>query len=138
MEEYEYLLENLNKDKGFLKALGIEFLQLEKGYAKAQVELAEQIMNPFGAVHGGCLFAISDSVAGTLAMTQGNYVTTTSGDIHYLNPAMNTKKMLIEAKELKAGKTMLTYEVTIYSEEGSILCKATLEYFSLGKIEKRT
>ena len=50
-------------------------------------------------------------------------------------PASVTKVMTLlliaEAVELKAGKNLLTYDVYIRTEEGKLVAKATLEYFSL-------
>ena len=58
-------------------------------------------------------------------------MTTANGTISYMNAAMNPEKLIAEAVELKAGKNLLTYDVYIRTEEGKLVAKATLEYFSL-------
>ncbi|MGN0153425.1 MAG: PaaI family thioesterase [Lachnospiraceae bacterium] len=135
-KEYEFLKNRLEQSHGFMEFLPISVDRIEKGYVEAILQLGEKVLNPFGTVHGGCLFAVADSVAGTAAMTHGRYVTTISGHIHYLNPAVGMKKMKVAAQEVKAGKTILTYDVVFEDEKENVICKATLEYFALNVIKR--
>lgn len=134
-EEYEYLKERIEKAEGFIGYLPITIDSIEKGCVRATLEMTEQILNPFGTVHGGCLFTVADSIAGTAAMTRGHYVTTISGHIHYLSPAAGIGQLSVVAKEVRAGKTILTYDVIFTDERDKIICKATMEYFALDEIK---
>ena len=101
------------------------------GIEITDVAFREYHVNPIGSVHGGVIFFLADSVGGTAASSRGSRVTTANGTISYLNAAMNPEKLIAEAVELKAGKNLLTYDVYIRTEEGKLVAKATLEYFSL-------
>ena len=111
--------------------MGIEITDVGPGWAKGELAFREYHVNPIGSVHGGVIFFLADSVGGTAASSRGSRVTTANGTISYLNAAMNPEKLIAEAVELKAGKNLLTYDVYIRTEEGKLVAKATLEYFSL-------
>ena len=134
MELLEYLKKNIEQPVGFIGHLPIEILEIKEGYVKARLKGSKEIANPFGTVHGGLYYAVADTVAGTAAMTYGKYVTTTTGHIHYLNGAPAEKDLLVETVELKAGRSLLTYEVNFYTSENILVCKATLEYYALREI----
>lgn len=134
MELIEYLENNIKNPVGFIGHLPIEILTIQKGYVKALLKGSKEIANPFGTVHGGLYYAVADTVAGTAAMTHGKYVTTSTGHIHYLNGAPAEKDLIVETVELKAGRSLLTYEVNFYTSENILVCKATLEYYALREI----
>ena len=133
-EEYAYLKKRIEEADGFIGYLPITIDSIETGCVRATLKMTKQILNPFGTVHGGCLFTVADSIAGTAAMTHGHYVTTISGHIHYLSPAAGIGGLKIVAEEIRAGKTILTYDVIFLDERDKVICKATMEYYALGKI----
>lgn len=133
--EYIYLKKRIEEAEGFIDYLPITIDSIETGCVKATLKMTKQILNPFGTVHGGCLFTVADSIAGTAAMTHGHYVTTISGHIHYLSPATGIGELRIVAEEIRAGKTILTYDVIFLDEKDRVICKATMEYYALGEIK---
>lgn len=122
-----------NNFKGATQYLGIEVTEVSRGRAKGQIVIQEHHSNPIGSVHGGIIFALADTVGGAAAWTHGNTVTTANGTVHFLNAAINAKKIVAEAVELKAGKKLLVYEVYVRDGQGKLLSKMTMEYFNLRK-----
>lgn len=57
-----------------------------------------------------------------------------TGNINYLRPAMNCKKLIGESREIKIGKKMCVYDVMITDENDREIAKATMTYFYLDKI----
>lgn len=135
---YEYIKQELNATQGFIKNLPITIDSIELGYVSATMTVSDDIKNPFGSVHGGCIYSVADTVAGIAAMTHGKYVTTTSGSIHYFNAITSDSPIRIETKELKRGKSLLFYDVFFYSAEKELLCKASLEFFALSVIKNES
>lgn len=135
MELYDFLKQRVQKDDGFIKYSHLTFTELGEGSAKAEIAVDKDQLNPMGTVHGGCLFSICDTVGGTAAMTHGVAVTTTTGNISYLNPAAGCEKLYAEAVELKAGRTLYRYDVYIRDEQGTLICKADMEYYRLDKLQ---
>lgn len=132
MIDYEKLKEIRNM--GYIKHTGIRTVELREGYAKCEIILDERHANPIGSTHGGVLFTLVDTVGGAAATSRGRYVTTVSGNINYLRPAMNCKKLIGESREIKVGKKMCVYDVMITDENDREIAKATMTFFYLDKI----
>ncbi len=128
---YELILGLRNREGGAINHMGVKITDLAPGWAKGEIKIEEYHLNPIGSIHGGVLFFLADSVAGSAASTRGNAVTTSNGFIHFLNPAIGVETLIAEASELKAGKNLLTYDVTIRTEKNKIISKATMEYYNL-------
>lgn len=132
---YGFIKQRLEHSKGFMEYLPVTVKEIGQGYVKAAFPVTKQLRNPFGTLHGGCMYAVADSVAGAAAMTYGRYVTTISGHIHYLNSVDEEAELNVLTTEIKNGKTILTYDVVFVDSHENIVCKATLEYFALNEIK---
>lgn len=121
------------RNMGFIKEIGFKLTDVSEGYAKGELELTPMHANPIGSTHGGVIFAIADTVGGTAATSRGRFVTTVSGNINYLSPAMNCTKLIAESREIKVGKKMCVYEVTITNEREKVIAVATMTFFYLDK-----
>lgn len=133
-EKIDIRLKDVLNDEGFIKYIGIEYLDYGPGYAKGRLRLKKEISNPLGGVHGGCLFALADTIGGTADMTRGSYVTTVSASIDYLRPAKDVDYVYAEATEIKDGRTISVYDVMIKDSIGRNIAKVSLNYFKLGDI----
>lgn len=118
---------------GFATEIGIEFIDLKEGYAKMRMPIKKMHKNPLGTVHGGASFSLADTVGGFAAITRGRYVTTVTGSVNYLNPATQVEELIGEAREIKAGRNICVYEVTVTDELGNIIMVSTLTYYYLDK-----
>ncbi|MCD8020741.1 MAG: PaaI family thioesterase [Clostridiales bacterium] len=128
---YDKLIKLRMKQGVGLENMGCKIVGLGPGRATMEMEIEDIHMNPIGSVHGGMIFFLADSAGGTAAFTRGSIAVTSNGGIHFVNAAMNVKKLVAEAVEIKAGKNLLTYDVTIRTVEGKVIAKATMEYSSL-------
>lgn len=127
------------RNMGFIKEIGFNLTDVSEGYAKGELVLTSMHANPIGSTHGGVIFSIADTVGGAAASSRGRFVTTVSGNINYLRPAMNCRKLIGESREIKVGKKMCVYEVTITNESEKVIAVATMTFFYLdkkGKIEE--
>lgn len=131
LEDIERILHFRLSVDGAIGQLGIKVTDLEVGWARAEMEYNSSHRNPNGSVHGGMIFSLADSVAGTAACTHGSMVTTSTGSIYFLHAAFRPKKLIAEAMELKAGRNLMTYDVKVKTDTGKLVAKATMEYFNL-------
>ena len=132
---YEFLIQYVENNQGFIEFLPIKITDIQLGKIRAILEPAGTNANPKGGVHGGCFYAVADTLAGTTAMTHGYYVTTVSGHIHYLKPGIATEPLYIETQEIHAGRQLMTYDVIFRNEKKECVCKATLDFYVLSEIE---
>lgn len=123
------------KEKGFIHHVGIGDIEYDEGYATGKLDIKPNLLNPFGSVHGGCIFTLADTIGGTAAMTRGSYVTTISSSIQFLNPAQNTAFLVAEANEVKDGKTISVYDVMIRDDKQRDIAKVTLNYYKLQPVQ---
>lgn len=119
------------RNVGFNREVGIVTAAISEGYARVEVEIGSQHVNPIGSVHGGVLFTIADTTAGAAATSRGRYMTTMSSSMNFLRPAIGCKKLTGESREIKVGKQVCVYEVTITDETGREIAVATMTFHAI-------
>ncbi|MCR4788391.1 MAG: PaaI family thioesterase [Lachnospiraceae bacterium] len=110
--------------------IGFEILELSSTYSKTRVKYKEQIVNPYGSIHGGALLTLADAMAGATACMSGYYVTTVSANLNFLLPAVNTEYIYCECMKLKTGRHILVFDIRITDDAGNILDSGEFSYFS--------
>lgn len=131
--DYTEILEQVYKAPAFIPWLGIKVVEMKEGYCKGELEVRPEFANPLGMVHGGCIFSFADTIGG-LAATSRNpevKVVTLNSSINYLKPAVDTKKLIAESREIKYGSKVAVYEVNIYNDSEELLANVNISYFIL-------
>jgi len=119
-------------NNGFNKLLGMKLVEAKNGSATIRMEVKPEHFNPANIVHGGVLFALADSAAANAAVSYGNQVVTINSDIKYLRVVTSkTKTLTAIAKEMKHGRNICFYEVTIQNEEKEDVAYVSLSYLNL-------
>ena len=70
-EDVKQALIRFNKDNIYVQNLKIELVDMSLGYVKGKMMVTEDVLNPYGSVHGGCLYSLADIVSGIAACTYG-------------------------------------------------------------------
>ena len=136
-KNYDAIKNHFYGTLGFIQLLDMRISELSDGYCKGEMPLRPEILNPLGNVHGGCTFALADTIGGSAALTHGNSVVTVDSSIHYLTPACNTEKLVAEAKEIKYGSTIAVYEVNVYKADGTMVATSIQSYFVFSDKNKK-
>ena len=129
--DYEQLRERRNEKNAFGNLVGVKIVEIREGYARTELEVRTELMNPVNSVHGGVLFTMIDITGGSAAVSHGENVTTVDADIRYLRPGIGVNKLVCEAEEIKRGRQLLVYRVDVKDEKGNILTAGTVTYMSL-------
>lgn len=137
--EQEWGIDMIDKEKvqaiiernPFAQLLGLELLELSEGYAKGRIPMKKEFGNLYGGMHGGCVYALADTVAGIAAATYGNYVTTIDGKMNYLLPVKDTAYVYCEAKVVRQGGTIGVYQAQITDDVGKLLDMADFTYYRM-------
>lgn len=124
-------MEAIIERNGFAKHIGMELLEVEEGYAKGRIRLEERHMNIYQGMHGGCSYALADTLAGIAASTYGRYVTTVGGSMNYLLPMKDTEYVYCEARVVRQGGKVGVYETKLINDRGELLGTGTFTYYSL-------
>lgn len=125
----EDLKKRAQEAPNFISLVGIDFTEASLGYCKGELAVRDDLANPYGMVHGGCIFTLADTIGGSAALTHGKPIVTVDSNIHYLAPAVNTTKLIAEAREIKYGSKIAVYEVNIMNDQEDLLATSTMSYF---------
>jgi uncharacterized protein (TIGR00369 family) len=124
------LLNRLPDRMPFWNLLGIEFVDVERGWAKMRMPFAQKLTNSAGISHGGALFSLADS-AGSMALVsmaaRGEVVTTVEMKINFLKP-FDGGEVVAEASILHCGKTTVLGEIDLKNENNDLIAKATATF----------
>ena len=130
----EEIINNIYKDNGFIKSNNFKIIELNDKECIMEYIIKKDGLNPIKIVHGGLLFGLADTAAGTLAGMSGKFPLTMSSNIHYLNPAKG-KKIIAKATILKEGNNIGYYKVDVFDENNIIVCTCNVDMY-LRKIDK--
>lgn len=129
--DYEQLRERRNEKNAFGNLVGVKIVEIREGYARTELEVRPELMNPVNSIHGGVLFTMIDITGGSAAVSHGENVTTVDADIRYLRPGIGVNKLVCETEEIKRGRQLFVYRVDVKDEKGNILTAGTVTYMSL-------
>ena len=121
----------------FWGLLGIEVVEMGKGYAKLVMPFHEKLTQPFGIVHGGAIFTLADSAAAIAivrTVEPGRRFVTVEMKINYL-ASVSEGVMEAKAKVLRKGKTIIPIDVDVINN-GTLVAKAISTYIILGENKK--
>ena len=127
------LLERLPQRMPFWKLLGIEFLDVEKGWARMRLPFDEKLTNSLGIGHGGALFALADS-AGSMALVgmieKGEKVTTVEMKVNFIRP-FAAGDVVAEANILHCGGRTALADVALTDGCGRLLAKGSATFLRI-------
>lgn len=122
-------IDNILDHNPFSKVIGLELLEIDEGYAKGRIKFAPNFKNVHGGLHGGCSYALGDTLSGVASSTFGNYTTTINGSINYLKAIRDTEYVYGESRVVRQGGTIGVYNVNITNDAGEVLATGTYTYY---------
>lgn len=112
----------LMKNDAFSKWLDVNIEKVDTGYCKLSYTIRPEMLNGFGSVHGGILFAASDSALGFACNSHGTLSVALEVSISYTRPAFDGQLLTVEAKEVNLGKSTGLYDIKTYNADGKLIC----------------
>ncbi|MEO1694788.1 MAG: hotdog fold thioesterase [Pseudomonadota bacterium] len=83
------------------KLLACEILHAERGHTRLAMPIGDNVINTFGAMHGGMIFAFADLCFGFTANAAQNVRgVSSSGEIHWLAPGIGGDRLIGDAHEV--------------------------------------
>ncbi len=127
------------KERGnFVQLLDLQLESVERGKAVMRMPFRSEITNSTGAVHGGAIVSLCDTVFYVaLASIYGREqeTTTVALQCNFVAPARPPHDLVAEARVLKAGRRVVYGEVYVRSGE-KIVAHATLNFLNTYPEEK--
>lgn len=98
----------------------------EDGYGKASMPLTERHVNGVGVAHGGAIFTLADvAFAASANACAGSAMLNAQTSISYLK-AGSKGPLVAEARIVRRGKRLTTYQVDVCDADGALLAVATV------------
>jgi 1,4-dihydroxy-2-naphthoyl-CoA hydrolase len=113
--------------KGFDALYGLELLEVTPELGRAQVQVRDELKQPFGLVHGGVYASIAESVASVCTaagvLAQGKTASGLSNQTSFLRPILEGTIHAVAVRK-HAGRTTWVWEVEQSDDQGR-LCVLT-------------
>jgi len=106
-------------------ALGVEFLELRRGYCRVALQLAPHMVNFQGYPHGGVIFSLADIAFGAACNSHGEPAVALTVTIGYLATVRPGARLVAEGRERRQGRRAGFYDVTVTAGDGTVV--ATLQ-----------
>ncbi len=131
LEKYKNEVIGALNETDFIRYLGLEFTEISEKFAVGRIPFDKKLTNYFGHIHGGILYSLADTVAGTLACMGGRKVTTVDGHMNFLDPVENTEYVYCEAKRVRSGKHLMVVKIKIRDDRGKLLDDGSFTFYRL-------
>ena len=132
--EYSAMLERVNSGPYFGPKSGAIVTAVESNAAWGELEIRADTRNPMGVVHGGALFTLADTVAGTAAFTTGRTCVTLDSSMQFLSAAKGDK-VFCAAVPKKVGRTILVYDISITDSEKRLVATGIFTFYATGEYQ---
>lgn len=106
------------------RSLGIEYVELRRGYCRLRLPLQPHMVNFQGYPHGGVIFTLADVAFGAACNSHGDPAVALSVTIDFLAAVPPETVLVAEAREVKQGRRAGFYEVSVSTEDGRAVAAA--------------
>jgi acyl-CoA thioesterase len=130
------ILDLMKTRNPFWALLGMELLEIKKGWAIVRLPIEEKHTNAIGLVHGGAIFSAADSAVGMalVGMTNRNEnISTLEMKINYMKPVKG-REITAEAKIIHRGSQTAIGDVEVRDEEQNLISKGLATYAIFKKV----
>jgi uncharacterized protein (TIGR00369 family) len=129
-EQYLMMIDQKNFDH----FINPNITKLEDGLAEVRWLPQPEHLNRFGAIHGGALAGLIDSVASITSLTKLKRIVTIEMNISYIKAATIANKILAKGVVIQAGKSLIRTTVELFNEENQLITRGNLTFFILGEL----
>lgn len=129
------LIEKSQDSHPFWKLIGMELIDVKKGWAKIRLPFSTKLTQADGLAHGGTIFASADAAVGMalLGMIERHEtMVTVELKINYVKP-FKQGEIIAEARIIHKGGRTAIGEVDIRDSEGDLVAKALSTFMIVKK-----
>ena len=127
------LMEKIKSSQPYWTLLGIEMLDVKKGWAKLQLPFAKKLTHPYGIAHGGVIFSLADSAVAMALLglvEKGERFTTVEMNINYVSP-FREGNITAEARIINKGSRIALGDVDVREDQGGLVAKCLATYMTM-------
>jgi uncharacterized protein (TIGR00369 family) len=120
--------------KNFDHFINPDIIRLEDGQSDVRWFPQAEHLNRFGAIHGGALAGLIDTVAAIASLTKLKRIVTIEMNISYIKAATISNKILAKGVVIQAGKSLIRTTVELFNEDNQLITRGNLTFFIMGDL----
>lgn len=118
---------------GFMKALGIDIIDIGLGTATVRMAVSKDHLNFNGSCHGGAIFSLADCAFGVSSNTHGVMAAGIDAHITYQAAAYVGEILTARSREISRSRKIATYKIEVESEKNGLIASFTGTVYIIGK-----
>jgi acyl-CoA thioesterase len=119
------LLKNKADSEPIASFLKMRLVELSEGYARITMKLSPEYLNFNGLIFGGIIMALADEAFAYASNTVITPNVASQFNMHFIAGAKVGDELTAECKVIKSGKRVCISEMTVTTQEGKLIAKAT-------------
>ena len=125
------IVDKMINNDAFSKWLGINIIQLEKGYCKIQMKILHDMTNGFDIAHGGICYSLADSALAFASNSHGKMALSIETSISHTKKVNINDTLTAETKELNINSKTGLYNIKITNQNSEEIAffKGTVFFF---------
>ena len=121
---YKTLLARSNRPGTFTSSNGMRITEVGDGWARGEMEITPQSLNPLGIVHGGAMCTMMDQVTGVVSCTRGSTCRTMNCEVRFMAPAVKGK-LYAYAEAIRLGGSLAVIRAEVRDENDTLCAEGT-------------
>ena len=111
------IVDKMINNDAFSKWLGIEILELKKGYCKLQMKVLKNMTNGFNIAHGGISYSLADSALAFASNSHGKMALSIETSISHTQKVNLNDILTAETEELNLNSKTGLYNIKILNQK---------------------
>lgn len=128
------VVQHMMENDFFSQWMGVEVLDVNKGYSKIKMTIRKEMVNGFGIVHGGLPFSLADSAFAFACNNRNNLSVALDVTITFTKPVNVGDVLTAEAKEVHNGKSTGVYLISVTNQKNETVALFKGTCFRTGKL----
>ena len=108
----------------YARSLGIRLVDIDVGWAVAEMKFSGEKEDIFGMAHGGAIFSLVDEAFGAAANSHGTVALALNVNITYVQSPSSGETLRAEAREVDRSETASTCEIRVLGEDDRLIATA--------------
>ena len=117
MLEPEQILRKMLDNDPFSQWLGIEVLNIDKGFCQLKLSVREEMLNGFQVAHGGIAYSLADSALAFASNSHGRHALSIDTSINHFEKVVLNDQLIATATEESLKPKVGCYRVEIKKDD---------------------
>jgi len=132
MPPLDLLKNQFSERDGFMRALGAELVEIDRGSAAVRMDVRKESLNFNGTCHGGAIFALADCAFGVASNSYGTLAAGIDVHITYNAAARLGDTLTATAREVSRSRKIAVYKIDVKGNEAGHISSFTGTVYIIG------